>query len=214
MTDNVLIWENPPTYAGMLGILFSERSRVRRFLVSFFISSGNWNSVSKNPLSVMLTGNNKSNPGNTRKFPKFLDTGKIGCNHSKIRTKRLTHSIMHPNGEDRVANSVDPDQTAPLGAVWSGSALFAQTYLSEHLWSLRYCNTKKRENLGDIFWTAFFIPGHTKSGGVLREPFEYLSFHLSISASFPVFFDQFSSNFARTLISDRSGLRLQMGYIC
>ena len=23
------------------------------------------------------------------------------------------------------ANSVDPDQTAPLGAVWSGSALFA-----------------------------------------------------------------------------------------
>ena len=24
-----------------------------------------------------------------------------------------------------MANSVDPDQTAPLGAVWSGSALFA-----------------------------------------------------------------------------------------
>ena len=33
-------------------------------------------------------------------------------------------------------NSVDPDQTAPLGAVWSGSALFAQTYLSENLGSL------------------------------------------------------------------------------
>ena len=27
-----------------------------------------------------------------------------------------------------MANSEDPDQTAPLGAVWSGSALFAQTY--------------------------------------------------------------------------------------
>ena len=52
-----------------------------------------------------------------RKFPKFSDTGKIGCNHSKIRTKRLNHSVMHPNGEDRMANSVDPDQTAPLGAV-------------------------------------------------------------------------------------------------
>ena len=26
--------------------------------------------------------------------------------------------------------SEDPDQTAPLGAVWSGSALFAQTCLS------------------------------------------------------------------------------------
>ena len=37
-----------------------------------------------------------------------------------------------------MANSVDPDQTAPLGAVWSGSALFAQAYLSENLGSLRY----------------------------------------------------------------------------
>ena len=36
-----------------------------------------------------------------------------------------------------MANSVDPDQTAPLGAVWSGSALFAQTYLSENLGSLK-----------------------------------------------------------------------------
>ena len=50
-----------------------------------------------------------------RKFPKFSDTGKIGCNNSKIHTKRLNHSVMHPNGEDRMANSVDPDQTADLG---------------------------------------------------------------------------------------------------
>ena len=39
---------------------------------------------------------------------------------------------------DGIANSVDPDQTAPLGAVWSGSTLFAQAYLSEKLGSLRY----------------------------------------------------------------------------
>ena len=37
---------------------------------------------------------------------------------------------MSPNDADGMANSVDPDQTAPLGAVWSGSALFAQAYLS------------------------------------------------------------------------------------
>ena len=43
-----------------------------------------------------------------------------------------------PKDVDGMANSVDPDQTAPLGAVWSGSALFAQTYLSENLGSLRY----------------------------------------------------------------------------
>ena len=35
-----------------------------------------------------------------------------------------------------MANSVHPDQTAPVGAVWSGSALFAQAYMSENLGSL------------------------------------------------------------------------------
>ena len=32
-----------------------------------------------------------------------------------------------------MANSVDPNQTAPSGAVWSGSALFAYVILSETL---------------------------------------------------------------------------------
>ena len=40
---------------------------------------------------------------------------------------------MDPKDAERNANSVDSDQTAPLGAVWSGSALFAQTCLSENL---------------------------------------------------------------------------------
>ena len=35
------------------------------------------------------------------------------------------------------AKSADQDQLVPLGAVWSGSALFAQIYLSENLGSLR-----------------------------------------------------------------------------
>ena len=33
---------------------------------------------------------------------------------------------------DGMANSVDPDQTDPFGAVQSGSALFAQTYLFQY----------------------------------------------------------------------------------
>ena len=45
---------------------------------------------------------------------------------------------MCPKGADGMANSVDPDQTAPLGAVWSGSTLFAQNCLSENLGKLRY----------------------------------------------------------------------------
>ena len=44
---------------------------------------------------------------------------------------------MSPNDADGMANSVDPDQTAPLGAVWSASVLFAQACLSENLGSLR-----------------------------------------------------------------------------
>ena len=71
------------------------------------------------------------------KFPKYSDTQKIGCNHSKIWTKWLYHRVMSPNDADGMANSADPDQTAPLGAVWSGSALFAQACLSENLGSLR-----------------------------------------------------------------------------
>ena len=52
----------------------------------------------------------------------------------------LYYRVMSPKDADGMANSVDPDQTAPLGAVWSGSALFAQAYLSENLGSLRYLN--------------------------------------------------------------------------
>ena len=46
----------------------------------------------------------------------------------------LYYRVVSPNDADGMANSVDPDQTA--GAVWSGSALFAQVYLSENLGSL------------------------------------------------------------------------------
>ena len=63
---------------------------------------------------------------------------KMCCNHSKVWTMWVYHRAMSPNDADGMANSVDPDQTAPLGAVWSGSALFAQAYLSENLGSIRY----------------------------------------------------------------------------
>ena len=45
---------------------------------------------------------------------------------------------MHPKDAERIANTEDPTQSAPVRAVWSGSALFAQTYLSENLVSLLY----------------------------------------------------------------------------
>ena len=44
-----------------------------------------------------------------RKFPKYSDTHKICCNHSKIWTMWLYHRVMSPNDAEGMANSVDPD---------------------------------------------------------------------------------------------------------
>ena len=46
-------------------------------------------------------------------------------------------AILHSKDADRITNRVDTDQTAAWGAVWSGSALFAHTYLSQYLKLLR-----------------------------------------------------------------------------
>ena len=51
------------------------------------------------------------------KSPKFSDTQNVCCNQPKIQTKKFFHKRMNPKFADRKANSVDPDHTAPLGAV-------------------------------------------------------------------------------------------------
>ena len=61
-------------------------------------------------------------------------------------TRWLYRRVMHPKDAVGIANSVDPDQTVPLGAVWSGpwldcSLIWVCTvcpgiYLSENLGSL------------------------------------------------------------------------------
>ena len=71
-----------------------------------------------------------------RKVPKFSDARKLFCNLSKIQTKRPNLRVFCQKDANGIANSEDPVKTAPLGAVSSGSALFAQTYLSENLGSL------------------------------------------------------------------------------
>ena len=59
------------------------------------------------------------------KFPKYSDTQKICCNHPQSWTRWRLLRVMHPKDAEGIANSV--------GAVWSGSALFAKTCLSENL---------------------------------------------------------------------------------
>ena len=52
-----------------------------------------------------------------RKVPKFSDARKLCCNLSKIETKRPNLRVFCQNDANGIANSEDPDQTAPLGAV-------------------------------------------------------------------------------------------------
>ena len=51
------------------------------------------------------------------KVPKFSDTRKVCCNLPKIQTKRPKLSVFYQTDANGIANSEDPDQTAPLGAV-------------------------------------------------------------------------------------------------
>ena len=58
---------------------------------------------------------------------------------------------MHPKDADGMATSVDPDQTASSEAVWSWSALFAETYLSQYIEFLRYY---KNNSVQRLFYKA------------------------------------------------------------
>ena len=49
-------------------------------------------------------------------IPKFWVVQILCCNHPEIQTKRLFHSKIFPKCVDVMANSVDLDWTAPIGA--------------------------------------------------------------------------------------------------
>ena len=52
-----------------------------------------------------------------RKVPKFSDARKHCFNLPKIQEKRPNLSVFRQKDANGIANSEDPDQTAPLGAV-------------------------------------------------------------------------------------------------
>ena len=52
-----------------------------------------------------------------RKVPKFWDARILCCNLPEIQTKRPNLKVFRQNGANGIANTEDPDQTAPLGAV-------------------------------------------------------------------------------------------------
>ena len=51
------------------------------------------------------------------KVPKFSDTRNLCCDLPKIQTKKPNLRVFCQKDANGIANSVDPDQTAPLGAV-------------------------------------------------------------------------------------------------
>ena len=55
-----------------------------------------------------------------------------------------------------MANSVDPDQTAPIGAVCSGSTLFA----SIRDWSVMFGNYLQQTTSGDDILRCIFFLAH------------------------------------------------------
>ena len=78
--------------------------------------------------------------GHYRKIPKNSDTRKICCNHPKIRTKWLYKWEMCPKDIDGIADSVDPDQTAPLGLHCLPRPICLKTWEQYSIaWSIHTC---------------------------------------------------------------------------
>ena len=67
--------------------------------------------------SVMHRGEGYGHYLEYHEVPKFSDTKKLCYNLPKIHIKRPNHRVFCQNDANGIANSEDPDQTAPLGAV-------------------------------------------------------------------------------------------------
>ena len=88
---------------------------------------------------------------------------------------------MHPKDAAGIANSVDPDQTAPLGAVWSGSALFAQTYLSDYGKGIVQCGRVMLQMLDEWATCMLKVASYDFASDIanLYEPQECRQLYLS-----------------------------------
>ena len=97
------------TLAGELLVIFQFMDRSAQTVYLYQISLGIWSELSCALTLSLFHG--------YRKTPNFSDAQNVWCNHPKIQTKVFFRREICPKGADGMANSVDPDQTAPLGAV-------------------------------------------------------------------------------------------------
>ena len=77
--------------------------------MAIIISTGNINFMMKQGNLLIIL--------KYRKIPKFSDARKRCCNLPKIQTKMPNLMELHKKIANGIANSDDPDQTAPVGAV-------------------------------------------------------------------------------------------------
>ena len=112
---------------------------------------------------------------NYRKNSKIWDTSNNCHNCPKIGKVWCNIALMHSKEADAMANSVDPDQTASSEAVWSWSALFAETYLSQYIEFLRYMkrwagfSDKLKRILVQAAITIRYIHVNDKQGSVMPK---------------------------------------------
>ena len=67
--------------------------------------------------SLCQTWTETSKTDDYRKVPKFSDARKLNSNLPKIQTESHNLRVFCQNDANGIANSEDPDHTAPLGAV-------------------------------------------------------------------------------------------------
>ena len=54
--------------------------------------------------------------------------------------------------EAYIANNMDPDQTAPLGAVWSGLLVVASDCFYDNFYKLTICSRFNRQTFSEKKW--------------------------------------------------------------
>ena len=110
-----------------------------------------------------------------RKNSKNWDTWNNYHNCPTIGTVGFYSAVLCSKDADRITNREGPDQTAPHGAVWSGSALFAQTYLSQYLKLLRYTDRNFQRKTKFIFLISFSFEWNvTKFGKATNDLWRHI----------------------------------------
>ena len=99
-----------------LGSGYSSRSGSTSSLSSIG-SLGSTSSYPGTTSNIPYRVNTHNNRKSYRKVPKFSGARKLCCNLPKIQTMRPNLRFFPQTDANGTANSEDPDQTAPLGAV-------------------------------------------------------------------------------------------------